>query len=90
MNATNGRQAWGMFRDGAIYIYENAEIGTGYHEIFEAVWKMFTDENERNSITEEFKNRKGEFIDRETERIVKYSEATSHQIKEQLAEQFIS
>ncbi len=39
IQATNGRQAWGMFKDGAIYIYENAEVGTVYHEVFHAVWR---------------------------------------------------
>jgi hypothetical protein len=47
IGATNGRQAWGMFHQGAIYVYENAEIGTAYHEVFEAVWKMFAGAEEK-------------------------------------------
>jgi hypothetical protein len=85
---TNGVQAWGMLQDGAIYIYENAEVGTIYHEVFEAVWKMFTDNAEQTAIINEFKNRKGTFVDRPTGETVKYSEATRQQIKEQLAEEF--
>ena len=88
IKATNGRQAWGMFKDGAIYLYENAEVGTGYHEVFEAVWKMFTDGNERNSILKEFRARKGTYTDRETQTTVAYKDATDAQIKEQLAEEF--
>jgi hypothetical protein len=88
IQATNGRQAWGMFKDGAIYVYENAETGTAYHEVFEAVWKMFTSSEEQVDIINEFKTRKGTFVDRPTGATVKYSEATPSQIKEQLAEEF--
>ena len=88
IQATNGRQAWGMFKDGAIYVYENAETGTAYHEVFEAVWKMFTGAEEQANIINEFKARKGTFIDRPTRQKVKYSEATPAQVKEELAEQF--
>lgn len=88
IKATNGRQAWGMLKDGAIYLYENAEVGTAYHEVFEAVWKMFTDEKERFAILNEFKNRKGTFVDRETGTTLAYKDATDAQIKEQLAEEF--
>jgi len=88
IQATNGRQAWGMFKDGAIYVYENAETGTAYHEVFEAVWKMFTTSEEQTNILNEFKARKGTFVDRPTGQTVKFSEATPAQIKEQLAEEF--
>jgi len=88
IQATNGKQAWGMLKDGAIYLYENAEVGTVYHEVFEAVWKMFTTAEERTSIINEFKGRKGIYTDSFTGRDVKYSDATDQEIKEQLAEEF--
>jgi hypothetical protein len=88
IQATNGVQAWGMLKNGAIYVYENAEVGTFYHEVFEAVWKMFADPAEQQSIINEFKSRSGSFVDRPTGEIVKYSKATPQQIKEQLAEEF--
>ena len=88
LKGTNGIEAWGMLKDGAIYVYENAETGTIYHEVFEAVWKMFADENERNGVVAEFKNRKGSFVDRPTGKTVNYSEASDREIKEQLAEEF--
>jgi len=81
-------EVWGMFKDGAIYVYENAEIGTVYHEVFEAVWKMFSSPEEQKAIIDEFRQRKGTFIDRPTGETIKYSEATPQQIKEQLAEEF--
>lgn len=88
IQATNGRQAWGMFKNAAVYVYENAEAGTTYHEVFEGVWKMFTSPKEQQSILNEFKNRKGSFVDRPTGQTVQYSEATDGQIREQLAEEF--
>ena len=88
LQATNGVQAWGMLQDGAIYIYENAEVGTAYHEIFEAVWRMFSSPEEQVKIINEFRNREGSFTDRPTQKVVKYSNATAQQIKEQLAEEF--
>lgn len=88
ITATNGMQAWGMLKDGAIYLYNNAEVGTVYHEVFEAVWKMFTTPEERAAILAEFRSRPGEFVDRPTGQTIKYSEATAAQAKEQLAEEF--
>ena len=87
IKATNGRQAWGMFQDGAIYLYENAEVGTVYHEVFHAVWRMFTDKAERTAITNEFRSRKGSFVERTTGKEIKHSEATEDQIEEALAEE---
>ena len=88
IQATNGRQAWGMLHQGAIYVYENAEVGTAYHEVFEAVWKMFSDDKERKAILDEFKKREGSYYDVFSGRTIKYSEATAQDIKEKLAEEF--
>jgi hypothetical protein len=89
IKATNGRYAWGMLHKGAIYVTESAETGTGYHEVFEAIWSMFTTPEERQQILQEFKTRKGSFEDRfNPGRIIKYSEATDADIKEELAEEF--
>ena len=68
-----------MFQRGAIYIYENAEIGTGYHEVFESIWAMFTDSEEKQQALSTFRNRKGTFVDRPTGTTIKYSEATDEQ-----------
>jgi hypothetical protein len=88
IQATNGKQAWGMLHKGAIYVYENAEIGTVYHEVFEAVWKMFADAKEKEAVLKEFASRPGTFVDRETGNTVAYKDAVPHQIKEELAEEF--
>lgn len=84
----NGQQGWGMFHDAAIYIYKNAEVGTAYHEVFHAVWSMFTSPEERKSIRLEFRNRSGSFVDRPTGKTINYADATNNQINEQLAEEF--
>lgn len=88
IQATNGKQAWGMFKDGAIYIYENAEVGTVYHEVFHAVWRMFSDPAEQKAVLDEMRNRTGTFYDRSSMIDVKYSEATEDQLEEKLAEEF--
>ena len=88
IKATNGRQAWGMLQDGALYIMDKAQAGTGYHEVFEGVWKMFSSPEEQISIINEFNNRPGTFIDRPTGKVVKYADATPQEVKEELAEEF--
>ena len=88
IQATNGRQAWGMFHKGAIYLYENAEIGTAYHEVFEAVWAMMTSPSERIAIAKDFRNREGSYVDRFTGETVVYKDATDDQMREELAEEF--
>jgi predicted nucleic acid-binding Zn-ribbon protein len=88
LKGVNGLQAWGMLKNGALYIYENAEVGTIYHEVFEGVWKLFSDPKERRAVIKEFTSRKGTFIDRPTGRVVAYKDATNSEVKEQLAEEF--
>ena len=88
IRGTNGLEAWGMLKNGGVYVYANAEVGTAYHEVFEAVWKMFSSPEERDNIVSEFKGRGGSFVDRITGQEIKYSNATAFQIKEQLAEEF--
>jgi len=88
IQATNGREAYGMLHDAAIYVYEGAEIGTAYHEVFEAVWKMFAGPAEKQLIIDEFKNREGSYFDEFQGKKIKYADATNEEIKEQLAEEF--
>lgn len=88
IKGTNGRQLWGMFHEAAVYVYEGAEEGTAYHEVFEAVWKMFAGPAQKQAIINEFKKRKGSFTDRESGKTIEYKNATAYQIKEQLAEEF--
>ena len=90
LKSTNGEQAWGMFKNGAIYIYENAEVGTTYHEVFHAVWRMFSDTNERAAVLNELRSRKGTFYDVRSGNTLNYSDpnVTEKQLEEVLAEEF--
>lgn len=88
LQGTNGLQAWGMVKNGAIYVFENAEVGTLYHEVFEGVWKMMSTPKEKRSVIKEFTSRKGSFVDRPTGQVIAYKDATNSQVKEQLAEEF--
>ena len=88
IRAGEGRLAYGMFKDNAIYVYENAEVGTTYHEAFEAVFNSILSPEEKSKLRTEFNSRKGTFVDRPTGQTVKFSEATGQQAKEQLAEEF--
>lgn len=88
IQATNGRQAFGMLHNAAIYLQENAQVGTVYHEVFEAVWKMFATPEEKTALIKEFRNREGSYTDRFTGEGIKYSEATEAQLKEEIAEEY--
>ena len=88
IQATNGKQAWGLFRNGAIYIDENAEIGTFYHEVFHAIWRMFTTPAEQRKVEKEFRNRDGQFLDRKSEKLINYKDATTEQVEDAVAEEY--
>lgn len=86
--ATNGRQAWGMLHKGAIYLSQDSEVGTAYHEVFEAVWKMMSSKEEQFNVLKEFIDRKGSFVNKFTGETIEYSEVSDLDAKEQLAEEF--
>lgn len=87
IRTTSGGLAWGALRDSMIYIYENAEVGTAYHEAFEAVWQHFLTSHEQQSIYDEFTSRKGEFTTYRGKK-KSFSDATVREAKEQIAEEF--
>ena len=81
-------KAFGMFKNGGIYIYKNAEIGTGFHEAFEAVWNSYLTKDEQNILAAEFRNRKGDFTNTFSKETKPYSEASMYDVREMLAEDF--
>lgn len=87
LRITGGGFAWGALQDNMIYIYKNAEVGTTYHEAFEAVWYHFVTGKEQQQIYDEFVSRKGEFTTFENKK-KNFSEASFKEAKEQLAEEF--
>jgi len=80
--------AWGQFYKNGIILSDLAEVGTEFHEAFEAVTGMLLTKKQWFALAKEFKNRKGEFVEYTTGKKVKYSEATQEQIKEELAEEY--
>lgn len=87
LRTTSGGFAWGALRDKMVYIYQNAEVGTVYHEAFEAIWGHFLSGREQQNLYNEFKKREGSFktfggTDK------KFSEASMKEAKEQIAEEF--
>lgn len=71
-------KAFGSFKDAAVYIYENAEIGTTYHEAFHAVTQMFLTNSQVKYLYNEVRLRKSN----------KGKKLTNKEIEEILAEEF--
>ncbi len=78
--------AWGAFKDGAIYLAENAEEGTGFHEAFEAVWASYLTVEEQVELAKAFRSLKGEFTNPFTRETKPYSQASMYDVREMLAE----
>lgn len=87
IKTTGGGLAWGALQDNLIYIYRNAEVGTTYHEAFEAVWYHFLTGKQQDDLYNEFTSRKGTFTTFEG-KTKNLSEASLKEAKEQLAEEF--
>lgn len=83
-------RAWGKFYNGAVYIYDKAELGTGFHEAFEAVWASFLTDSEQQDLAKEFRSREGEFTNPFSKQTKKFSEANMYDVREMLAEEFRS
>ena len=81
-------KAWGAFKNGIVYIYENAEIGTAFHEAFEAVWNAYLNIQEQNELVNEFRKREGKFTNPFSKETKNYSEASHYDVREMLAEEF--
>lgn len=78
--------AWGAFKQGAVYIFENAEEGTGFHEAFEAVWNSYLSDDEQQALAKAFRSKAGEFTNPFTKETKAYSEASMYDVREMLAE----
>lgn len=81
-------KAYGAFMNSAIYIYENAEYGTGFHEAFEAVWNSYLSDQEKEDLASEYRSREGTFFNKYSNLTKPYSSASMWDIKEMLAEEF--
>lgn len=83
-------KAWGGFLRGAIYIYNKAGKGTGYHEAFESVWASYLTDEEQVKLIEEFRQREGSFKNPYSGITKTYAEATKYDVREMLADEFAS
>ena len=81
-------QAWGVFENGVAKFVRGGLRGTEYHEIFEAIYADFLTETEKNNLLTEFRNKKGEFTDRQSGKKIAYIDATDKQAKERIADDF--
>jgi hypothetical protein len=84
----DNEKAWGVFENGVAKFYKGAIRGTEYHEVFEGVWKAFLSPQQKQDILDEFQSKKGSFTDRQSGKQVLYMDATDHQAKERLADDF--
>lgn len=57
--ANSGEKAWGMFKNGVMYIAKNAASGTVYHEAFHAVIHTLLSDKERVKLFAEAKKQYG-------------------------------
>jgi hypothetical protein len=84
----DGSKAWGVLEGGVAKFFNRGLRGTEYHEVFEAIWKAFLTQGERQAILDEFKAKRGNFLDRESGELIAYSNATDRQAKERIADDF--
>ena len=84
----DNEKAWGVFENGVAKFYKGAIRGTEYHELFEGIWKSFISPEEQQSLLDEFKAKKGTFLDRQSGKQVIYADATNSQAKERIADDF--
>jgi hypothetical protein len=84
----DGSKAWGVFENGVAKFFKSGLRGTEYHEVFEGIWKAFLTQGERQAILDEFKSKRGSFLDRESGQLVAYTNSTDRQAKERIADDF--
>jgi len=86
----DGEKAWGVYVDGIAKFVKGGLKGTEYHEAFEAIWKHFLSQEEKVSLLDEFRNKPGQFTDRESGKKYNYDDptVTDQMIKERIADDF--
>ena len=84
----DGKTAWGVFEKGVAKIFKGAARGTEYHEAFHFVFQGFLSPSEQQAIFDEFRNKKGTFLDTASGKKIDYADATDLQIEERVADDF--
>jgi hypothetical protein len=88
VSVTKTKKAWGVYENGVAKFFKSGLRGTEYHEIFEGIWKGFLTQDERTALLDEFKDKPGYFLDRETGKQIAFIDATDRQAKERIADDF--
>ena len=88
VNTHDNKLAWGVFEDGIAKFYRLSEKGTAYHELFEGIWKGMLSEKMQQDLVDEFRNRKGSFVDRKSGKRIDFNEATNEEARERIADDF--
>lgn len=83
-------RAWGVFEDGIAKFVKGGLRGTEYHEIFEAIWADFLPTEEKNRLITEFREKSGQFTDRESGKKYNYDDPSisDNMVKERIADDF--
>ena len=86
----DNEEAWGSLEQGVVKFFRGAIKGTEYHEVFEAIWKYFLTDAERQGLINEFTSRSGTFTDRKTGKKYRYDDPTLtvDMVKERIADDF--
>ena len=84
----DGEKAFGVFEDGVAKFYKAGPRSAPYHELFHPIWRNFLTPDEREALTQEFRNKSGKFTDRASGKKINYADATDEQVEERYADDF--
>lgn len=90
ITTNTGEKAWGVFENNIAKFVRGGLKGTEYHEVFEAIWASMLNESERENLLNEFRNKQGQFTDRQSGKSYDYSDpsVTDKMVKERIADDF--
>lgn len=92
MSRNGGTQAWGVFFDNAIQLFEGAPKGTEHHEAFHAVFRLLLNKEQREQILNEASAKykiPRSYDENATITEEDYKETNDYAIEEKLADAFI-
>ena len=88
VNTFDNEKAFGVFEDGVAKFYKAGPRSAPYHELFHAIWRNFLTPEQREALTQEFRNKSGKFTDRASGKKINYADATDEQVEERYADDF--
>jgi hypothetical protein len=90
ININSKEKAWGVFEKGVAKFVKGGLRATEYHEIGEGIWNGMLTKDERVALIAEFRNKPGQFLDRETNKKFNYDDPTvsDNMVKERILDDF--